>query len=59
MYKLTELNGVTTSKRDRWRRFSAKVRHAIMINDKRKPEGAKDHMKHKPYECDFGGIKDE
>lgn len=53
MYKLTELNGVTTSKRDRWRRFSAKVRHAIMINDKRKPEGAKDHMKHKPYECDI------
>ena len=53
MIKLTDLNGVTTSVRDRHRRFSTMVRHSIMANDKNIDHNAKEHMKHKPYECDI------
>lgn len=53
MIKLTDLNGVTTSVRDRHRRFSTTVRHSILVRDKNIDENAKAHMKHKPYECDI------
>lgn len=58
MIKLIDLKGVDTSKRDHYRRWTAVVRHNLMLKDKRECKQAKEQMKHKPYACDLGGGVD-
>jgi regulatory protein YycI of two-component signal transduction system YycFG len=56
---IKDLKGVDTSKRDNHRRISARVRHAMLLTDKRVNKQAKEYMKHKPYTCDLGGGKND
>lgn len=59
MINIKDLKGVDTSKRDNHRRISARVRHSMLLTDKRVNKQAKEYMKHKPYKCDLGGGKNE
>lgn len=59
MLNIKDLKGVDTSKRDNHRRISAKARHAMLLDNKKLNKEAVEYMKHKPYACDLGGIKND
>lgn len=52
------MNILDSSKRERYRRIGIKIKRNSLLKANVDAE-AKAHVKHKPYKCDFGGVKNE